>query len=187
MVLDQTKEICQGHGLEEIQKSQNGSKDQISAIEEVGAAVGPVESSPSNQYSQNGPKDQISNSKEGGGTVGAVESSPSVSEAKELRPAQNKKGKKKVSALAKHGYLHPKKGSLSLFRRYGHRGASTSKIVPKAAVWRAAATAAVTSLSALSENGSDKGRHILIEAQANLELREMLGVNYNGNEDEVLH
>ncbi|GMP35990.1 hypothetical protein CsSME_00008240 [Camellia sinensis var. sinensis] len=134
VVLDQTKEICEGHGLEEIQKSQNGSKDQISAIEEVGAAVGPVESSPSNQYSQNGPKDQISNSKEGGGTIGAVESSPSVSEAKELRPAQNKKGKKKVSASTKHGYLHPKKGSLSLFRRYGHKRASTSKTVPKAAM-----------------------------------------------------
>ncbi|THG02824.1 hypothetical protein TEA_014145 [Camellia sinensis var. sinensis] len=137
----------------------------------------------------NGPKDKISNIKEGAVAVGTVKSSLSVSEAQELepslRPAQNKKEKKKVSFLAKHGYLHPKKGPLSLLRRYGHRGASTSKTVPKATVWRAAVAA--ISLSALVENVTDKGRHILTEAQATLKMGEVLGVNCNGKEDEVLH
>ncbi|KAL7229539.1 hypothetical protein ACSBR2_008113 [Camellia fascicularis] len=177
------------HGLKEIQKSQIGSKDQISNIKEGGVEAGSVESSPSIQNSQNGPKDQISNRKEGGGAVGTDESSSSVSEAQELepssRPAQKKKGKKKVSFSAKHGCLHPKKGPLSLLRRYGHRGASTSKVMPKAAVWIAATAA--TSLSASVEIGSDKGRHILTEAQATSKMGEVLGVNYNGKEDEVLH
>ncbi|THG19285.1 hypothetical protein TEA_028484 [Camellia sinensis var. sinensis] len=160
VVLGLSKELCQGYGLKEIQKSQNRSKDQISNIKEGGVAAG-----------------------------GTVESSPSASEAQELEPsllpAQNKKGKKKVSFSAKHGFLHPKKGPFSLLRRYGYRGASTSKAVPKAAVWRAAV--ATISLSASVENGSDKGRHILTEAQATLKIGEVLGVNYNGTEDKVLH
>ncbi|GMP35998.1 hypothetical protein CsSME_00008248 [Camellia sinensis var. sinensis] len=154
VVLDQTKEICQGHGLEEIQKSQNGSKDQISAIEEVGAAVGHVESSPSNQYSQNGPKDQISNNKEGGVQLGQLEAAQVYLKLRSFDLHKTKRGRRRLVLQLNMATYTPKRVPLVYFEDMGIEG-------PR--------------------------RHILIEAQANLEIGEMLGVNYNGKEDEVLH
>ncbi|GMP34511.1 hypothetical protein CsSME_00007347 [Camellia sinensis var. sinensis] len=87
-------------------------------------------------------------------------------------------------------YLKPRSWSpvfdLHKIRRGRRRGASTSKTVPKAAMWRAVVVAAI-SLSASVENVTDKGRHILTEAQATLKMGEVLGVKYNGKEDEVIH
>ncbi|GMP31858.1 hypothetical protein CsSME_00005905 [Camellia sinensis var. sinensis] len=112
VVLGLSKELCQGYGLKEIQKSQNRSKDQISNIKEGRVAAGSVESSPRIQISQNGPKVQISNSKVGGVAVDQLKAALMHLKLRSWSPVL---------------YLHKTK-------RGRRRGASTSKAVPKAAV-----------------------------------------------------
>ncbi|KAF5933493.1 hypothetical protein HYC85_029664 [Camellia sinensis] len=63
-------------------------------------------------------------------------------------------------------------------------GTSTSRPTPKTVIWRAAT--ATISLSASIENGRDKGRYVLNEAQATLKMGEILGMEFNGKADEVL-
>lgn len=45
---------------------------------------------------------------------------------------------------------------------------------------------AAISLLASIENGRDKGRHVLNEAQTTLKMGEILGLEYNGKEDKML-
>ncbi|KAL7199668.1 hypothetical protein ACSBR2_021877 [Camellia fascicularis] len=130
------------------------------------------------QQCNNGLKGQASSSKEGTGEAGLVVQNSSVSDGKVVepnnRPVIAKKGKKKVSYKKQNGNQLFKKGPLSLLRAYGQRGASTSRSVLN------------LSLSTPVENGLDKGRCVLNEAQATLKMGEVLGVQFNGKEDEVL-
>ncbi|KAL7212880.1 hypothetical protein ACSBR2_015553 [Camellia fascicularis] len=108
------------------------------------------------QQCKNGLKGQTSSIKEGNGEAGLAVRSSSVSEDKEVEPNNRPVNSKK----------------------------RIRRSVPKAAVWRAAVAA--ISLSTSVENGLDKGRCVLNEAQATLKMGEVLGVQFNGKEDEVL-
>ncbi|KAI7999156.1 hypothetical protein LOK49_LG10G01264 [Camellia lanceoleosa] len=102
---------------------------------------------------------------------------------------QSKKAKRKGKMKgAGPGEAKPNTGDVGyrqLARLYGQKGKHpSSKSIPKCAVFRAAAAA--WSLSASTKSGSSKGRHILSEAQANLQLGKVLGIHYNGKDSEVL-
>ncbi|XP_028076613.1 uncharacterized protein LOC114278708 [Camellia sinensis] len=75
-------------------------------------------------------------------------------------------------------------GFFDLVRRYGHKGASTSKPAPKHALLRAAAVEA--SISSSTENGNVGGRRFFNEAETTVQLGKILGVEYNGTEEEIL-
>ncbi|KAL7188418.1 hypothetical protein ACSBR1_038297 [Camellia fascicularis] len=77
-----------------------------------------------------------------------------------------------------------KKDYLELAKRHGHNGASSSKLGPKGAIWRAAAT--VASVSSSSASGVARDRKILEEAKETLQLGKLLGVNYKGKEEEMM-
>ncbi|KAF5950091.1 hypothetical protein HYC85_012084 [Camellia sinensis] len=143
-----------------------------------------------NQENQDhpGPIDHVDATTKGCGALGLGERESSVSEAQELeRKSQlvkNRKGMKKVRTTPAVCYQYPTKGSLSLLRKYAQRGASTSKAALKAAVQRTAIPA--VSLSTSTNNGVDQGRLLLEEAQATLEMGEILGMKYNMKEDVVI-
>ncbi|XP_028081929.1 uncharacterized protein LOC114283306 [Camellia sinensis] len=71
-----------------------------------------------------------------------------------------------------------------LVKSWGHKGASSTKLGPKGAIWRAAAMAATGSASYVS--GEARNRTLLKEAKETLQMGKLLGVNYKGNEEVVL-
>ncbi|THG15785.1 hypothetical protein TEA_023269 [Camellia sinensis var. sinensis] len=68
--------------------------------------------------------------------------------------------------------------------KYGSRGASTSRALPRAVAWQA--VVAEVSLFASIEGGVDKGRVVLNEAEATLKMGEVLRVQFNGKRAKVL-
>ncbi|THG08134.1 hypothetical protein TEA_024950 [Camellia sinensis var. sinensis] len=100
--------------------------------------------------------------------VGPVLINSNLSQAQEVEVCsklelQRKKEKVKVRKQVigkKHEFLS--KGYLELARRYGQKGASSSKPGPKGAIWRA--TAAAICLSASAENEKDRMRYVLNES-----------------------
>ncbi|KAL7232299.1 hypothetical protein ACSBR2_010342 [Camellia fascicularis] len=94
---------------------------------------------------------------------------------------QRRKGKKKIERKS-NGKKAKKMKPGYLVKRYGYKGATSSKLGPKEVLWRAAAVA----FSASSESGRVSGNNSLQEACATLQIGKLLGVKYKGNEDEVL-
>ncbi|CAL5342053.1 unnamed protein product [Camellia sinensis] len=94
----------------------------------------------------------------------------SLSEAQEKDPSNRhlrlRKGKEKEksSNKRKSNQNMLRRRPFEMMRKYGSRGASSSRAVPKAAAWHAAVVA--MSLSASIESGVDKGRFVLDEAEA---------------------
>ncbi|GMP41383.1 hypothetical protein CsSME_00011509 [Camellia sinensis var. sinensis] len=114
-----------------------------------------------------------------------VQTSPHGARSSRINDQKSKrKDKRKVSFAGASKSANEVSGYAYLARLYGHKGASSSKSSPKCAVFRAAAAA--LSLSASNESHSGSRSHILSEAQANIQLGKILGINYKGKEAEVL-
>ncbi|XP_028080797.1 uncharacterized protein LOC114282352 [Camellia sinensis] len=90
------------------------------------------------------------------------------------RPTQ---GKEKIRNRRKSNHTFLGKKSFDLLRKYESKGASTSRAMPKAAVWRAAVAA--RSSSASMEGGIVKGRFAFNEAEETLKMGEVLGTIFN--------
>ncbi|XP_028059322.1 uncharacterized protein LOC114263027 [Camellia sinensis] len=77
-----------------------------------------------------------------------------------------------------------KQGYLKRPKSHNHRGASSSKLGPRGAIWRAAA--AVASGVDSTASGVARSRSLLKEAQGTIQMGKLLGINYKGKEEEVL-
>ncbi|KAI8010756.1 hypothetical protein LOK49_LG06G01014 [Camellia lanceoleosa] len=98
---------------------------------------------------------------------------------------QKNRGRKRVVTKSSGKKLKEmKQGYLQLPKRYSHKGASSSKLGPKRALWKAAAVVASRSDSIASEVA--RSRSLLKEAQGTIQMGKLLGINYKGKEEEVL-
>ncbi|GMP93615.1 hypothetical protein CsSME_00043371 [Camellia sinensis var. sinensis] len=73
----------------------------------------------------------------------------------------------------------------SFVRFHGHKGAFSSKPPPKRAIFRVAVEA--MSLSVSFENGDRRGRYILNEAQATMQIGKVLRLNFKGKKFDTLY
>ncbi|KAL7208371.1 hypothetical protein ACSBR1_030178 [Camellia fascicularis] len=117
--------------------------------------------------------------------IGSDLSETQLNELSSRKKLQKIRGRKRVVTKSSGKKIKEmKQGYLKLPKRYSHKGPSSSKLGPKGALWRAAASGA--SVSDSTASGVARSRSLLKKAQGTIQMGKLLGINYKGKEEEVL-